>query len=273
MTTPLPHRRAGRGPALVFVHGYLGGSAQWEAEISRFSADYDVIAPDLPGFGAAADRPGCDRIEGFAQAVMNLLDHLDIDRFILLGHSMGGMIAQEMAARHAARVNRLILYGTGPLGAMPDRFEPIDVSRQRLETDGVADTARRISATWFRKGEEADGFPAVRDIGAQASASAALAALDAMAHWDGRSALGRLTMPTLVLWGDSDRSYRWPQVESLWRNLPVGELSVIPGAAHAAHLEKPGIFHLVLDDFLADRANRPSAERPAARVLHPESPS
>ncbi|WP_323007277.1 alpha/beta hydrolase [Pseudorhodobacter sp.] len=258
MPALLPHRRQGRGPTLVLVHGYLGGAAQWEAEIARYSANYDVIAPDLPGFGAAADRPGCDRIEGFAQAVIDLLDQLGVDRFILLGHSMGGMIAQEMAAHNAARVIRLVLYGTGPLGAMPDRFEPIDVSRQRLLEEGVAKTAQRIGATWFCTGEDAPGFPAIRDIGAQASVQAAGAALNAMAQWDGRPALNKLTMPTLVVWGDSDRSYRWQQVESLWRNLANGELAVIPGAAHAAHLEKPKLFHLILDGFFAEITVRPA---------------
>jgi pimeloyl-ACP methyl ester carboxylesterase len=258
MPALLPHRREGRGPTLVLVHGYLGGAAQWDTEIARYSANYDVIAPDLPGFGAAADRQGCDRIAGFAQAVIDLLDQLNVEHFILLGHSMGGMIAQEIAAHHPARVVRLVLYGTGPLGAMPDRFEPIDVSRQRLLDDGVAQTAQRIGATWFCTGEDAPGFPAIREIGAKASVQAASAALDAMAQWDGRPALNRLTMPTLVIWGDSDRSYRWQQVESLWRNLVNGELAVIPRAAHAAHLEKPNLFHVILDGFFDEISDRPA---------------
>ncbi len=246
----LSHRRAGNGPALVLVHGYLGGAAQWEAEIARYSESHDVIAPDLPGFGAASDRQGCDRIEGFAEAVTSLLDALGVGRFILLGHSMGGMVVQEIAARHPDRVERLVLYGTGPLGALPDRFEPLEVSRRRLRSDGVAETSRRIAATWFRDGENGPQFPAIRRIGAQASLGAALAALDAMEKWDGRAALSHLTMPTRVIWGETDRSYRWPQIEALWRTLPAAELAVIPGASHAAHLEKPGIFHEVLEDFI-----------------------
>lgn len=256
MSKLLPHRRAGSGPALILVHGYLGGAAQWEAEIARFSASHDVIALDLPGFGAASGRPGCDRIEGSAEAVIGHLDDLGLDRFILLGHSMGGMIAQEIAARHAARVERLVLYGTGPLGVMPGRFELIEVSRQRLRSDGVADTIRRIGATWFRDGENGPQFPAIRHIGAQANPEAALAALDAMENWDGRGALHRLTMPTRVIWGDSDRSYRWPEVEMLWQKLPAAELAVIPNAGHAAHLEKPDIFHAILDDFLTEPLDR-----------------
>lgn len=246
----LPHRRAGKGMPLVLVHGYLGGSEQWKHEIAHFSANFDVIAPGLPGFGEAPDLPACDRIGGMADAVLELLDQLGIGQFILLGHSMGGMIAQEMAAKAGDRVSRLILYGTGPVGLLPDRFEPIDVSRQRLLADGVEATARRIGATWFRQGEAAEGFGLVARIGALTSRAAALAGLDAMANWDGRGALTDLKMPALVLWGERDRSYSWPQVEMLWKTLPNTELAVIPGAAHAAHLEKPKLFHAILDDFL-----------------------
>ena len=246
----LSYRRAGKGPVLVLVHGYLGGSAQWQAEIDRFRTGYDVIAPDLPGFAASAGCDAVHRIEGFVAAIIALLDELAVREFMLLGHSMGGMIAQEMAARHGRRVTKLVLYGTGPLGVMPDRFETLDTSRQRLRADGVAETTRRIGATWFRKGAEAKGFGLVAALGAQASEAAAMGALDAMDHWDGRPAVSNLTMKSLVIWGDSDRSYRWPQTEALWRALPDAGLAVLPRAAHAAHLEKPAIFQSLLADFL-----------------------
>jgi len=246
----LSYRRKGRGTPLVLVHGYLGGAAQWQAEIERFADRFDVIAPDLPGYAGSAALPPADRIARFGAAVVDLLDELGLGRITLLGHSMGGMIVQEIAATHPERIARLILYGTGPLGLMPDRFEPLDTSRDRVSCDGVAQTIRRIGATWFREGTAAHGFGIVADLGAQASEAAALAGLDAMSHWDGRSALIRLTMPTLVLWGDGDKSYRWPQVELLWQGLPDAALAVIPGTAHAVHLEKPALFHAVLDDFL-----------------------
>ena len=248
----LPYLRTGSGPVLVLVHGYLGGAAQWASEIAHFADRYDVIAPNLPGFGAASDLDGCETIGEIAQAVLDLLDDLSVTRFVLLGHSMGGMIAQEIAAMRPDAVTGLILYGTGPLGLMPDRFEPLATSRERLQTDGVEATIARIGATWFRRGAEARGYPLVTEIGSRANPQAALAALGAMAGWDGRQALKRLTMPTLVVWGDVDRSYRWPQVETLWTNLPDVRLSVIPGAAHAAHLEKPQLFQSLVDDFLSE---------------------
>lgn len=246
------YRRAGAGPVLLLVHGYLGGSAQWAHEFARLSDRFDVIAPDLPGFGDAAGAPCIDRIEGFAQHLARLMDELGIERFFLLGHSMGGMIAQEFAARYPDRIEKLILYGTGPLGLMPDRFETLEMSRRRLAEDGVAQTIRRIGSTWFRHGATAQGFPVVAEVGAKATQGAAQAGLEAMRHWDGRAALARLSMPALVIWGDGDQSYRWPQVESLWRGLPNCQLAVIPGTAHAAHLEKSGLFHALLTDFLGN---------------------
>jgi pimeloyl-ACP methyl ester carboxylesterase len=234
----------------VLVHGYLGGSGQWEAELAHFSDRFDVIAPDLPGFAGAADLPPADRIATFAGAIRDLLDSLDLSRVNLVGHSMGGMIVQELAATRPDLVDKLILYGTGPLGLMPDRFETLQISRDRIRQDGVEQTIRRIGATWFLRGQHAAGFEIVAGLGAQASEQAALAGLDAMATWDGRDQLVRLLMPTLVLWGDSDRSYRWPQVETLWRSLPDASLAVIPGTAHAVHLEKPALFHAIVADFL-----------------------
>lgn len=244
------YRSSGQGPTMVLVHGYLGGSEQWAAEIDKFADRFHVIAPNLPGFGTTAEEPGFDRIEAMAAHIVDLLDQLDIKEFILLGHSMGGMIAQAIAASVGKRVRKLILYGTGPLGMMPDRFEPIEKSRERLDREGVSETIEQIGSTWFCQGSKAPEFDLVRQIGARANRSAALAALDAMSVWDGRPALKSMDIPTLLIWGDHDRSYRWPQIETLWKSLPNVSLSVIPGAAHAAHLEKPKLFHAILEDFL-----------------------
>lgn len=246
----LPVLRAGSGKPLVLVHGYLGGSAQWQSQISAFAATHDVIAPDLPGFGQANGLRGPTQIADFAATVMACLDRLGVGTFTLLGHSMGGMIAQDIAARHGDRIDALVLCGTGPLGRMPDRFEPIETSIARLEADGVAATADRISATWFRDGTAAPGYSATRDIARRAFPDAARNALMAMRDWDGRNTLDRLQTRCRILWGDQDRSYRWPQVNALWDGIPGAELAVIPGASHAVHAEKPALFNAVVQDFL-----------------------
>jgi len=235
---------------LVMIHGYLGGAAQWSREIAVLSPRVRVVTVDLPGFAAAADSPAPSTIGGFAEHVIAQLDEMGLNRFVLLGHSMGGMIAQDIARRIPQRVARLVLYGTGPLGRMPERFEPITVSVDRLFQEGVAKTAARIAATWFVRGEDDPACAEVQAIGGMASIGAACSALHAMADWDGRDFLQCLTMPSLILWGDRDRSYRWSQIEALWSGLPDASLAVVPGAAHAVHLEKPKIFYAIVEDFL-----------------------
>ena len=156
--------RSGSGPALVLVHGYLGGSSQWAAEMQALSPHLDVLAPDLPGFGKSRHLTSPDQIEGYALAVLDCLDQLGVQRFHLLGHSMGGMIVQEMVRLAPQRVQRLVLYGTGPLGLLPGRFETMERSRERLAQDGVEATARRISATWLLHREASPMAQAVGDL-------------------------------------------------------------------------------------------------------------
>lgn len=251
----LPYRRAGRGETLVLVHGYLGGSAQWAAQIDHLRDHFDVVAVDLAGYGQARDRAAPTQMAAHARAVLATLDGLGIERFHLLGHSMGGMVAQETVSQAPQRVDRLVLYATGPQGSIPGRFETMARSRERLTEDGVERTARRICATWLRDREASPAFEALAAIACQASEQAALAGLSAMEGWDGRDRLVSVRQPTLVVWGERDRSYGWAQVEALWRGIPQASLAVLPNCAHALHLESPAIFHAILSDFLAAPAS------------------
>lgn len=236
--------------SLVFVHGYLGGSQQWNQQVVAFSDDFNVITPGLPGYGLNNKLQAPETIEGFATYVLDELDKQGIEKFHLVGHSMGGMIAQQMVSQAPQRVEKLVLYGTGPVGIMPGRFETIEESKQRLKNEGVESNARRISARWFMQGEECCSYKACADIAVQASPQAALAGLTAMEGWSGTASLAGISSPTLVLWGDRDRSYQWALPEKLWREIPDASLSVVPGCSHAVHLEKPQLFNAILLDFL-----------------------
>lgn len=249
--TTLSYQRAGAGPALVLVHGYLGGSAVWAAQMAGFGRCRDVICPDLAGFGASAALVAPDSIEGHARLVLALLDRLGVQQFELLGHSMGGMIVQEMVRIAPHRVRKLVLYGTGPQGVLPGRFETIAQSRARLQRDGVAETANRIAATWFLQRDAAEAYALCRSLGALANPQAALASLTAWENWDGRAALALINCPTLVLWGSHDRSYGWSQPQALWHGIAGADLAVVPGVAHNVHLENPHIFNALLADFLS----------------------
>lgn len=246
-------KREGTGTPLVLVHGYLGGSAMWTGQIARFSPSHDVICPDLAGFGDSAALTAPDSIEAHAHDVLALLDRMSVREFDLLGHSMGGMVAQEMVRLAPDRIRKLVLYGTGPQGVMPGRFETIAQSRAGLLRDGIAATARRIAATWFLQGEQAAAFALCHALGLQVSLQTALCSLLAWESWDGRAALKSIQSPTLVIWGSHDRSYNWSQPETLWRAIPGADLAVVPQAAHNVHLERPHIFDALLADFLEEQ--------------------
>ncbi len=236
--------------SLVFVHGYLGGSRQWADQVAVFSEHFRVITPDLPGFADNNAMTTPDTIRGLAQYVLLELDKLGVNRFHLVGHSMGGMIVQEMVALAPERVDKLVLYGTGPIGLMPGRFETIEASRRGVRAKGIEETGRRIAATWFQHGKSADGYAVCAELAVKASLQAALAGLSAMESWSGVSALSKIASPTLILWGDGDRAYLWPQPQQLWREIADAQLGVIPGCSHAVHLEKPHLFNAMLLDFL-----------------------
>jgi 2-hydroxy-6-oxonona-2,4-dienedioate hydrolase len=251
----LPLWRAGAGETVVLVHGYLGGSRQWAAEIEHLRARFDVIAVDLAGYGEARDRVAPTDMAAHARAVLATLGAQGVDRFHLLGHSMGGMVAQEIVAQAPQRVDRLVLYATGPQGSIPGRFETMARSRERLAEDGLERTARRISATWLRDREASPAFEALAALACQASEQAARAGLTAMENWDGRDRLAEVRQPTLVVWGERDRSYGWAQIEALWRGIPQASLAVLPNCAHALHLECPALFHGILTEFLTTPAS------------------
>lgn len=235
---------------LVLVHGFMGGSEQWDLQTSQFSERQNLITIDLPGFGENNASQAPDTISGFAGYVLEYLNDHNVSEFNLLGHSMGGMIVQEMVAIAPERVKQLVLYGTAATGNLPGRFETFEVSKQRVTEDGVAASARRISATWFYKFEKAAEFENCAKLAELSSLQAMLASLDAMKAWSQTKNLPKISCPTLIVWGEKDRTYRWRQIQELWSTIPNTNLAVLPGCAHAAHLEKPEIFSSIVNDFL-----------------------
>lgn len=235
---------------LVLVHGFMGGSAQWDGCRDTLQRQFDLVAVDLPGFGARSHLPPIGSIGGFADWVIQHLHDLGVERYHLLGHSMGGMIAQEVARRDPEKLDRLVLYATGAIGVLPGRFESIEESKRRAAEDGSVATARRIAATWFLDRETADGYEPCAAIAAQSKLAAIHAGLDAMQSWSGEQTLNQIRQKTLILWGDRDRTYPWSQIQRLWQVIPDTSIAIVPACAHALHAEKPDIFQRIISDFL-----------------------
>ena len=240
----------GSGTPLVLVHGFLGSSDMWIPQIKFFKNNFRVIAPALPGFGNSGTINSCDSIECMARSILRFLNKKKINNFNLLGHSMGGMIVQEMIKLEGKRILKLICYGTGPRGNIPGRFETIDQSRKKLKINGLKNTAHMIAKNWFIEEEKAKYFHLCEEAGKQTSIEAADNGLIAMKKWNGIKNLQKIKNETLIIWGDQDKAYNFKQVETLNDNIPNSDLIVIKGCSHNVHLEKPDEFNIIVEKFL-----------------------
>jgi pimeloyl-ACP methyl ester carboxylesterase len=251
--TSLHYNRSGTGPPLVLVHGFLGGIPEWEPLIEHLASHFDVIAVDLPGFGGSAAVRPPRTIAGYGDLIVRLLETLGIRQFALLGHSMGAMIVQQMALDYADRLSRLILYGAASTGMLPGRFETFETTIERFKRVGIGEGGEPIIASWFMKGREHPAYAMYRRMADLANGEAAITALRAVAAWQVTDRLSSITVPTLVIGGDGDRSTEPAEQFKLWRGLPRAQLCILPDCAHAAHLEQPEVFQRLLLRFLSSR--------------------
>ena len=222
----------GNGFPLVLVHGFLGSSRMWGPQIDFFKDYFRVITPDLPGYGKSNKVRSHNNIQSMAHLLLDCLEEKKIDKFYLLGHSMGGMIVQEMAKKGGDKISKLVCYSTGPRGEMPGRFETVDQSRENLKKKGLEITAQNIAKTWFIKGENAKYFDICIEAGKQTSIETVDNALIAFKNWNGVDTLKNIKNETLIVWGDQDKSYNLEQIQTLEKNgyQSDPEIFKVPGA-------------------------------------------
>ena len=240
----------GKGFPLVLVHGFLGSSRMWGPQIDFFKDYFRVITLDLPGYGKNNKVKSHKSIQSMANLLLDCLEEKKIDKFYLLGHSMGGMIVQEMIKKDGDKISKLVCYSTGPKGEMPGRFETIDQSRENLKNKGLEITAKNIAKTWFIKGEEAKYFDICIDAGKQTSMETADNSLVAIKNWNGVDTLKNIKGKTLFVWGDLDKSYNLEQTQILENNIGDSKLIIFKNCAHNIHLEQPDQFNKTIKDFL-----------------------
>ena len=240
----------GKGFPLVLVHGFLGSSKMWKPQIDFFKDHFRIITPDLPGFGKSNKAKSHNSIQSIANLLINCLEEKKINKFHLLGHSMGGMIVQEMAKKVGDKISKLVCYSTGPRGEMPGRFETVDESRENLQKNGLETMARNIAKTWFIKGENAKYFDVCIESGKQTSTKAADNSLVAFKNWNGVDTLKNIKNETLILWGDQDKSYNLEQVQTLEKNIENSKLIIFKNCAHNVHLEQADQFNKTIKNFL-----------------------
>ena len=242
----------GKGFPFVFVHGYLGSSKMWNFQKEFFSKHYRVIIPALPGFGESHNIKSLDSINKMAREIIDLLDQKNIDKFNLIGHSMGGMIVQEITKLIGDRVNKLICFATGSIGEIPGRFETIDETREKLKKDGIEFSFSRVPKKWFVKGDKDKNYYLCKNAVKDVSLETADNALLAMKNWSGKEDLKNIKNETLIIWGDKDTSYNFDQVEILNKNIKNSRLKIFKDCAHNVHLEQPDHFNKLIQEFISE---------------------
>ena len=242
----------GKGFPFVFVHGYLGSSEMWNFQKEFFSKHYRVIIPALPGFGESHNVKSLDSINKMARQIIDLLDQKNIDKFNLIGHSMGGMIVQEITKLIGDRVNKLICFATGSIGEIPGRFETIDETREKLKKDGTEFSFSRVPKKWFVKGDKDKNYFLCKNAVKNVSLEAADNALLAMKNWRGKENLKNIKNETLIIWGDKDTSYNFDQVDTLKKNIKNSRLEIFKDCAHNVHLEQPDQFNNLVQKFISE---------------------
>ena len=240
----------GQGFPLVLVHGYLGSSEMWHLQRDYLSKFFRVISPALPGFGESHEAESLDSINDMAKFVIKIIDEKKIDNFNLLGHSMGGMIVQEIAKLAGDRINKLICFATGSIGEIPGRFEPIDETRRRLKEEGADISFSRVPKKWFVKGDKDKNYYLCANAVKNVSSKTADNALKAMKNWSGIDNLKNIKNETLVVWGDKDTSYNFDQVDTINNNITNSRIEIIKNCAHNVHLEQPEKFNEIIKTFL-----------------------
>jgi pimeloyl-ACP methyl ester carboxylesterase len=262
----------GDGPALVFIHG-LGASWQsWLENLPELARDHRVVAMDLPGFGYS-EMPAEDiSIEYYARWCFALLDALGIDEAALVGNSMGGFIAADMAIRQPRRVRSLTVVSAAVFWQDYRRAQPL-VGLARLSdayvaraltrsTDSIATRPRlrswALATAGFRYPHLISPELAHEMVRSARRTDGFLPALEALVDYPLDEELPKIGCPTLIVWGAHDTLVPVKDAKRLQELIPGARREVFERTGHVAMLERPERFNRLLRDFLA--AHEPAAD-------------
>ena len=250
----LHYQEAGTGPPLVLLHGLGGSGADWAPQVAAFRDRYRVIAPDARGCGRSlglAAPHGPFTIAQLARDLLALLDHLGAGPAHVLGWSMGGMIAFQLAVDAPARVASLVIVNSGPDWRPRTPLQRLALTSRGLVTGllGPGAMARVLAPRLFPGPGQGGLRRAYVERLGQNHRRTYSALLHAILGWSVADRLASLEMPTLAVASDGD--YTSVASKEAWvRQLPRGRLVVVEQARHALPLEAPERLNQVLSAFL-----------------------
>jgi pimeloyl-ACP methyl ester carboxylesterase len=261
------YRREGWGPAILLIHGITGSASTWDDVIPFLSDRYTVIAPDLLGHGDSAKPRGDYSLGAYASGIRDLMRAIGHDSATVVGHSLGGGVAMQLAYQFPEMAERLVLVSSGGLGREVSVFlraatlPGAEWVLPLLASNGVLSAGGRVGGLMrslgMRAGPDLEemwkGFSSLRDAEAR---QAFIYTLRGIVDPGGQrvSARDRLylaqTVPTMLMWGERDPIIPVTHGYSTHEQIPDSRLEVIDGAGHFPYRDDPRRFAALLGDFI-----------------------
>jgi pimeloyl-ACP methyl ester carboxylesterase len=262
------YRQAGSGPLLVMIHGIAGSSGTWVPAMPLLAEHFTVVAPDLLGHGESAKPRGDYSLGAYASGIRDILAVLGHDRATIVGHSLGGGIAMQLAYQFPQMCERLVLVASGGLGkevnpllralTLPGTEYVLPVLLSHQIHDVVGAMGSVLGRIGLRPdpflGEVWEAWTRLTDVRAQ---RAFIHTIRAVIDVAGQrvSARDRLYLanevPTMIVWGDRDQVIPVEHGRSAHDLMPGSRLEIVEGAGHFLPIERPELIDRLLRDFIA----------------------
>jgi len=245
-------------PSLLMLHG-IGGSADcFQPQMHAFSDDYHVLAWNMPGYGNSTPLQPLT-FETLSESVAQLLADAGISRVHLLGHSLGGMVAQQFIADYPGKVASLTLVATSAaFGGRDGEFQKRFISERLGPLDrglNMKQLAPSIIDSLIGVDPDPETLAIARRSMANVPDASYRANMELMVTFDLRKELGNIRVPTLVIAGEKDANAPPPVMEKMASFIPNVQFHCVKGAGHLINLEQPSAFNAILRNFLRSVAN------------------
>jgi pimeloyl-ACP methyl ester carboxylesterase len=253
---------------LLFLHGLGGGHHAWDAQLLHFpKLGYAAQAWDQPGYGHSAMVEPYD-LEQVTAALARLIQSLGGEPVVLVGHSMGGLIAQEAYFRHPQLVKALALCFTSAAFAGGSAFGQQFIAQRLAPLDEGKSMAELAAMTMpMQSGRKADpaGAAHAQRIMAEIPPETYRKAVHLLTTFDRRADLPKIAVPTLLIAGSDDKTAPPAIMESMHRRIPHSEFVLLEGAGHLGPMDQPAEFNAALERFLRKIESRWATATTSAR--------
>lgn len=243
-------------PAVVFLHGIGGGRQGWAPQQTHVGQmGWRSLAWDMPGYG---DSPMIDPYDfaHVARALWQMLDAAHIQQAVLVGHSMGAMVALQAWTQAPERIRAMVLAASSPAFGNSDGDFQQQFLAQRLAPlesgKTMADIADRLIPSMVAPGSTAPALALAREGMAAIAPDTYRAALRALVQFEQRATLPTITVPVLCLAAEHDRTAPPAVMERMAQKIPGARYACLAGAGHLLHYEQPEAFNAELEKFLKD---------------------